>query len=224
MRIFNIQIDIDRLIGIRRQILEKRYTIHRIRGTLSSEETVLDYKEEDDDILKRLWELNDNYQALDRTRCGSDCNVVLVFNPDILSLRESQRLIEGLDDLCLPLRLLVDNKVTEENEEIGEEAKKQKGRAASAHTTKGLILEKWCPFLNHPEIEESWEAKNWVFMGQPIDYIVFDWDEDSDKNRTDGRIVMLDVKSGKSQLTTKQRRIRDLVKAGKVEWREIRLE
>jgi len=60
-------------------------------------------------------------------------------------------------------------------------------------------------------------------MGQPIDYIVFDWDEDSDKNRTDGRIVMLDVKSGKSQLTKKQRRIRDLVKAGKVEWREIRL-
>ncbi len=113
--------------------------------------------------------------------------------------------------------------LTEENEEIGVEVKKQKGRAASAHTTKGLILEKWCPFLNHPEIEESWEAKNWVFMGQPIDYIVFDWDEDSDKNRTDGRIVMLDVKSGKSQLTKKQRRIRDLVKAGKVEWREIRL-
>ena len=116
------------------------------------------------------------------------------------------------------------DELTEENEEIGVEAKKQKGRAASAHTTKGLILEKWCPFLNHPEIEESWEAKNWVFMGQPIDYIIFDWDEDSDKNRTDGRIVMLDVKSGKSQLTTKQRRIRDLVKAGKVEWREIRLE
>ncbi len=114
--------------------------------------------------------------------------------------------------------------LTEENEEIGVEVKKQKGRAASAHTTKGLILEKWCPFLNHPEIEESWEAKNWVFMGQPIDYIIFDWDEDSDKNRTDGRIVMLDVKSGKSQLTKKQRRIRDLVKAGKVEWREIRLE
>lgn len=121
---------INRLIGIRRQILEKRYTIHRIRGTLSSEETVLDYKEEDDDILKRLWELNDNYQALDRTLCGSDCNVVLVFNPDILSLRESQRLIEGLDDLGLPLRLLVDNKVTEENEEMATYVEKQmKGMA-----------------------------------------------------------------------------------------------
>ncbi|HPQ44119.1 MAG TPA: ArsA family ATPase [Syntrophales bacterium] len=109
---------INRLIGIRRKILEKRYTIHRIRGTLSSEETVLDYKEEDDDILKRLWELSDNYQSLDRTLCGNDCHIVLVFNPDILSLRESQRLIEGLADLGLPLRLLINNKVTADNEEM----------------------------------------------------------------------------------------------------------
>ena len=35
---------------------------------------------------------------------------------------------------------------------------------------------------------------------------------------------MLDVKSGKAGLTTKQRRIRDLVKAGKIEWKEIRLD
>jgi predicted Holliday junction resolvase-like endonuclease len=40
----------------------------------------------------------------------------------------------------------------------------------------------------------------------------------------DGKVIMLDVKSGKSQLTTKQRRIRDLIQAGKVEWRTIRLE
>ena len=121
---------IDRLIGIRRQILEKRYTIHRIRGTLSSEETILDYKEEDDDILKRLWKLSDNYQTLNRTLCGSDCHVVLVFNPDILSLKESERLIEGLSDLELPLRLLINNKVTEATEEMAGYVEKQmKGMA-----------------------------------------------------------------------------------------------
>jgi arsenite-transporting ATPase len=121
---------IDRLIGIRRQILEKRYTIHRIRGTLSSEETVLDYKEKDDDILKRLWKLSDNYQTLNRTLCGSDCHVVVVFNPDILSLKESKRLIEGLSDLGLPLRLLINNKVTEANEEMAGYVEKQmKGMA-----------------------------------------------------------------------------------------------
>ena len=111
---------IDRLTQIRRQILEKRYTIHRIRGTLSSEETILDYKEADDDILKRLTKLSNNYHALDGALRGDACHVVLVFNPDILSLRESQRLVEGLRELGLPLRLLINNKVTAENKEMAE--------------------------------------------------------------------------------------------------------
>jgi predicted Holliday junction resolvase-like endonuclease len=114
--------------------------------------------------------------------------------------------------------------ITSQSAEKSEEIKKQKGRAASAHTTKGQILEKWCPFLEHPEIDPDWEAKNWSFMGQPIDYIIFDWRNDKTINIADGKVVMLDVKSGKSQLTTKQRRIRDLIQAGKVEWRTIRLE
>ncbi len=122
---------------------------------------------------------------------------------------------------------LLEDKITEitsESEEKSQEIKKQKGRAASAHTTKGQILEKWCPFLEHPEIDPDWEAKNWSFMGNPIDYIIFDWRNDKQINVADGKVIMLDVKSGKSQLTTKQRRIRDLIQAGKVEWRTIRLE
>lgn len=111
---------IDRLIQIRQKILEKRYTIHRIRGVLSKEETLLSYNEGDDDVLKRLRTLKDNSQALNTILQGEDCSIVLVFNPDILSLKESQRLIEGLEDLELPLRLLIDNKVTEENIETAE--------------------------------------------------------------------------------------------------------
>ncbi len=121
---------IDRLMKIRRQILEKRHTIHRIRGSLSSEETVLNYREADDDILKRLKVLNDNYHGLDGVLRGGDCHVVLVFNPDILSLRESQRLIEGLRDLGLPLRLLIDNKVTEANEKIARDIEEEMRRFA----------------------------------------------------------------------------------------------
>jgi predicted Holliday junction resolvase-like endonuclease len=104
------------------------------------------------------------------------------------------------------------------------EMKKQKGRAASAHTQRGQLLEKWCPFLEHPDIDPKWEAKDWSFLGQPIDYLVFNWYDNKEKNLEEGVVVMLDVKSGKSGLTTKQSRIRDLVKAGKVEWREIRLD
>jgi arsenite-transporting ATPase len=111
---------IDRLIQIRQKILEKRYTIHRIRGVLSKEETLLSYNEGDDDVLKRLRTLKDNSQALNTILQGEDCTIVLVFNPDILSLKESKRLIEGLEDLELPLRLFIDNKLTEENIEAAE--------------------------------------------------------------------------------------------------------
>jgi arsenite-transporting ATPase len=110
---------IDRLIQIRQKILEKRYTIQKIRGPVKegeeNPEIVLAYDEKDDDVLKRLRRLNDNYQGLTKTLEGKDCSIVLIFNPDILSLKESQRLIEGLNDLHLPLRLMIDNKVTEAN-------------------------------------------------------------------------------------------------------------
>ncbi len=65
---------------------------------------------------------------------------------------------------------------------------------------------------------------NWSFLGSPIDYIIFDWDKDVENNKQNGKVVFLDVKSGNSSLSTKQRRIRDLIREGNVEWREIKLE
>jgi arsenite-transporting ATPase len=116
---------IDRLIQIRRTILEKRHTIHRLRGTLDDKETILDYKEEDDDVLKRLRRLNDNYQALNSILQGEDSSVILVYNPDILSLKESGRLIEGLHDLNLPLRTLINNKVNDDNKKMADQIDKR---------------------------------------------------------------------------------------------------
>ncbi len=102
---------IDRLIQIRRKILEKCYTIHRIRGARSDEETLLYYDEKDDRILQKLYALRSGYQALNAILQGKDCSIVLVFNPDMLSLKESIRLIHGLNELKLPLRLLLHNKI-----------------------------------------------------------------------------------------------------------------
>ena len=104
---------IDRLMQIRREILKKRHTIYRIRGLLDDKETLLTYDENDDDILKRLKALRRNYQTLSSVLQGKDCGIVLVYNPDTLSLKESKRLIDGLGELKLPLRLMINNKVTE---------------------------------------------------------------------------------------------------------------
>ncbi len=102
---------IDRLMLIRRDILEKRHTIYRIRGILDDKETILSYDENDDDILKRLKRLKSNYQDLSSVLQGEDCGIVLVYNPDTLSLKESKRLVDGLKELKLPLRLLINNKI-----------------------------------------------------------------------------------------------------------------
>jgi len=122
---------IDRLIKIRRQILEKRYTIHRIRGPLSSEETLLEYSEKDDDVLNRLHTLQDNYEKLTAILEGRDTTMALVFNPDILSLKESLRLIEGMRELNLPLRLLINNKVTNTTEAIARQVEGQMREATN---------------------------------------------------------------------------------------------
>ena len=110
---------IERLTAIRRQILEKRYTIQKIRGTAGNDRAEtgirLNYDEDDDDMLRRLKMLHENYRRLNVTLQGKDCGIVLVFNPDFLSLRESERLIEGLKELGLPLRLLIQNKVSAED-------------------------------------------------------------------------------------------------------------
>ena len=108
--------------------------------------------------------------------------------------------------------------------EVSAEAKHQKGRAQSAHTAKGQIVEKWAPFVDHPELDPNWRPEDWSFLGNPIDYMVFDWKRDVAENLEIGKVYILEVKSAESQLSTKQRRIRDLVKAGRVEWREIRLD
>ena len=108
---------IDRLVQIRRKILEKCYTIHRIRGPQSDEETLLSYDEKDDGILQKLLTLKSGYHLLNTVLQGEDCSIVLVFNPDMLSLKESIRLIDGLKELNLPLRLLLHNKISTDSQE-----------------------------------------------------------------------------------------------------------
>lgn len=79
----------------------------------------------------------------------------------------------------------------------------------STETRTGHIVEKFAPFLDtFPHNPESA-----VFLGQPIDYLVFEEDG----------ITFSEIKSGQSQLSKKQRMIRNHVKEGRVYWEEIRV-
>jgi len=171
-------------------------------------------------IRKRGEAIEDNREDYQRSRI-EDLEIMLdnmrqelYFKRDDLEQANEEKI--GLEnDLAL--------KVVEIHE-LESEVKKQKGRAASAHTTRGQLLEKWTPFVSAEGIEDHWKPEDWTFLGQPIDYVVFDWRKDKELNLKEGKVILLDVKSGKASLSTKQRRIRDLIQKGNVEWRELRLD
>jgi predicted Holliday junction resolvase-like endonuclease len=59
----------------------------------------------------------------------------------------------------------------------------------------------------------DYDTKTMRFIGSPIDYVVFGQDS----------ITFLEVKTGKSQTTKRQKHLKNLVESGKVEWKEARL-
>ena len=87
--------------------------------------------------------------------------------------------------------------------------KKVLSQKKSGEVRLGHIAETLAPFLD----QFDFEPERCSFMGQPIDYISFGDDE----------ITFIEVKSGNSQLSQKQRHIRDLVKAKLVSWKEVRI-
>lgn len=80
----------------------------------------------------------------------------------------------------------------------------------STEVRTGHIVEKFVPFLeNFPH-----DPEQAVFLGQPIDYLVFG----------EEGVTFSEIKSGKAQLSKKQRLIRDHIKQGRVFWEEVRID
>ena len=80
----------------------------------------------------------------------------------------------------------------------------------SSEVRTGRIVEQISPFLENYPLPSDTAC----FLGQPIDFIHFDED----------KITFVEVKSGKSQLSKKQRHIRDLISQGKVDFIIYRIE
>ena len=81
----------------------------------------------------------------------------------------------------------------------------------SSEVRLGQISEHFAPFLK----DFPYDTKNIRFLGSPIDLILFDIDNN--------RIIFIEVKTGKSSQTKKQRQIRDIIKAGNVEYEVMRI-
>jgi predicted Holliday junction resolvase-like endonuclease len=104
------------------------------------------------------------------------------------------------------------NKVNELQVSLSDETEARKkvlSQKKSGEVRLGHIAETLAPFLD----QFDFEPERCSFMGQPIDYISFGDDE----------ITFIEIKSGNSQLSQKQRHIRDLVKQKLVAWKEVRI-
>jgi predicted Holliday junction resolvase-like endonuclease len=81
--------------------------------------------------------------------------------------------------------------------------------------TSGKVHEQLLPYL--PEF--PYNPKDVRFLGSPVDLIVFD-------GLAEGRlrsIVFVEVKTGGSALTARERWVREVVQHGEVEWAELRV-
>ena len=85
----------------------------------------------------------------------------------------------------------------------------------SSAVVSGKVSEHLAPYM----AGFPYNPKDARFLGTPIDFVVFDGMSDDDVRE----VVFLEIKTGGSSLTTRERRVRDAVLEGRVSWREFRV-
>jgi len=105
-----------------------------------------------------------------------------------------------------------------EHEKMIREDSKKKSRAS----LKGKIAEHLAPFFK----EFKYDPSDARFIGNPIDYIIFDGCTDVKDNKEDKpiTIVLVEVKTGGSSLTPVERRIKQSADKKLVKFEVIRIE
>lgn len=104
-----------------------------------------------------------------------------------------------------------------EIEEVEQAGKERAGRSLlrSKQVLSGLAAEQLVPHMK----DFPYYPGDWRGLGSPIDAIVFDGATRDDVEK----IILVEVKTGNSRLTKKQRQIRDVVNEGRVEFLEYRV-
>lgn len=113
--------------------------------------------------------------------------------------------------LCIILILLYKIKILKE--ELQNARKDAVKRSRSV--LEGKIYEQLVPFF--PGFK--WNPSDVKFMGQPIDLIIFDGLSTGHVNE----IIIIEVKKGKSSLTSTQRSIKKVIEEGNVRWEIMKL-
>lgn len=132
-------------------------------------------------------------------------NLQSSFNKEQVFLQERKLELNEKEKKLLSYVADLESRLLEETET----RKKVLSQKKSSEVRLGNIAETLAPFLD----QFDFDPETCTFLGKPIDYISFGEEE----------ITLIEVKSGKSQLNSRQRQIRDQIKNNKVSWKEIRI-
>ncbi len=115
----------DKLMEIRRKILDRRRMVAKIQGdqkfVVDGQEFVLPKDEEEDPVMKELKKYREEVKFVeDVITDPKRTSVIAVMNPEMLPLYETQRAYESLKKFRVPFNMIVVNKVIEVSREIPE--------------------------------------------------------------------------------------------------------
>tara|TARA_R110000824_G_scaffold339752_4_gene526277 strand:- start:303 stop:914 length:612 start_codon:yes stop_codon:yes gene_type:complete len=165
-----------------------------------------------DSLVKDILDLRNQQQkekeATD-TRQTDLCKTVLGLEEALSSINADASKRESEFQILLKTATETTTDLEKRLEEESESRKKTLSQKKSSEVRLGHIAEKLAPFLD----DFTFNPEDATFLGQPIDYIVFEEEV----------ITFVEIKSGNSQLSPKQRHIRDLIKNNCVAWKEIRI-
>lgn len=95
------------------------------------------------------------------------------------------------------------------SKDLESQLKKSTFSLKSSYIKFGKTFEQFAPFTKNFTQEEK---NNFIFLGCPIDGVIFGED----------KIKFIEIKTGESQLSGKQKRIRKMIETGRVEFMEVR--
>lgn len=146
---------------------------------------------------------NDSYKQTGE----SQKNEIAMLHQQIGELSEKKHeLVDIVEDRTKDVQYLSD-KLEEETEK----SRKILSQKKSSETRLGQVAEQIAPFLSGC----PYDPKTMSFLGQPIDFLVFDYDQ--------GELVFLEVKSGNSKESARQKLIKNMIKHGKVYYEKMKI-
>ena len=88
-----------------------------------------------------------------------------------------------------------------------------KSVSSSRRSLVGKFIERFVPFLK----KLPYQPSDMHFLGQPVDYIVF---QGLHEDKID-KVIFVEVKTGKSKLTKREKSLKETIEKKRVDWKEI---